>query len=132
MSEEVAATKIQSLLRGHLVRKLTKRDASGELIFIAMRPAPRDAAQDPVAKAAKVRGGTGKEKARQGRHRDIWVSLPMAGIYGQDPVAKAAKVGAGRQGWDEGLRRGRARPICPYLLSTPRASLRGRFAVRAC
>eukprot|EP00878_Enallax_costatus_P017399 GHUV01018273.1.p1 GENE.GHUV01018273.1~~GHUV01018273.1.p1 ORF type:complete len:830 (+),score=314.81 GHUV01018273.1:156-2492(+) len=53
LAKDDAVTKIQSMLRGHLWRSRTRREANQEQVFIGMKPQPVDPKTDPQVIEAK-------------------------------------------------------------------------------
>lgn len=53
LSHDEAATRIQAVVRGFIWRRRIKRQADEELMFIGMKPKPRDPKKDPLTAEAK-------------------------------------------------------------------------------
>ncbi|GBG87220.1 hypothetical protein CBR_g45279 [Chara braunii] len=67
LSPDDAATKIQSIVRGFLDRRRMKRIAHNELLFIGMRPPPRDPNEDPLLVEAQNKA---RRKDVQARNKE--------------------------------------------------------------
>eukprot|EP00201_Polytomella_parva_P022593 CAMPEP_0175045650 /NCGR_PEP_ID=MMETSP0052_2-20121109/4556_1 /TAXON_ID=51329 ORGANISM="Polytomella parva, Strain SAG 63-3" /NCGR_SAMPLE_ID=MMETSP0052_2 /ASSEMBLY_ACC=CAM_ASM_000194 /LENGTH=479 /DNA_ID=CAMNT_0016309235 /DNA_START=59 /DNA_END=1495 /DNA_ORIENTATION=- len=87
LSHDEAARRIQSAIRGWLWRRRIKDDADKELVFIGMKPKPRELKKDPQLHEAKNMMRTKRVQLEHAREYDeavVSLKQKMRELEGQD------------------------------------------------